>query len=327
MEESIVMDDVIIEKEVTTNVAISVIVILNNLKDSIEAIFERLKLLVEQYPDTYEFIVVDDGSTDGTLDFLKKIKDTFESVRVIKLRSVFGEAAGFDAGLSYANGEKIVYFTGRVRIDPAGLAKFLKRLDEGADLVIGWRHPRKDSKLNQYISRIFNYMITKPANLKLHDINSGVLVAKRNVLQNIPFYGDMNNFIPVLAARQGYRVVEEQIPQLSGSFRKSRYVSEYIQRFLDIISVIFLTKYSKKPIHFLGFVGAIFTIAGLLIEFYLFVYRILQLGPIAGRPMLLLGALLLVIGIQMISIGLIGEMIIFTHAKEVKEYNIETIIE
>jgi len=327
MEESIVMDDVIIEKEVTTNVAISVVVILNNLKDSIEAIFERLKLLVEQYPDTYEFIVVDDGSTDGTLDFLKKIKDTFESVRVIKLRSVFGEAAGFDAGLSYASGEKIVYFTGRVRIDPAGLSKFLKRLDEGADLVIGWRHPRKDSKLNQFISRIFNYMITKPANLKLHDINSGVLVAKRNVLQNIPFYGDMNNFIPVLAARQGYRVVEEQIPQLSGSFRKSRYVSEYIQRFLDIISVIFLTKYSKKPIHFLGFVGAIFTIAGLLIEFYLFVYRILQLGPIAGRPMLLLGALLLVIGIQMISIGLIGEMIIFTHAKEVKEYNIETIIE
>ena len=327
MEESIVMDNVIIEKEITTNVAISVIIILNNLKDSIEAIFERLKSLVEQYPDTYEFIVVDDGSTDGTLDFLKKIRETFKNVRIVKLRSVFGEAAAFDAGMNYANGDKIVYFTGRVRIDPAGLARFLNRLDEGADLVIGWRHPRKDSKLNQFISRIFNYMITKSADLKLHDINSGVLVARRDVLQNIPFYGDMNNFIPVLAARQGYKVVEEQIPQLSGSFRKSRYISEYIQRFLDIISVIFLTKYSKKPIHFLGFVGAIFTIAGLLIEFYLFVYRILQLGPIAGRPMLLLGALLLVIGIQMISIGLIGEMIIFTHAKEVKEYNIETIIE
>jgi hypothetical protein len=133
-------------------------------------------------------------------------------------------------------------------------------------------------------------------------------------------------FIPVLAARQGYKVAEEQIEQLPGTFRKSVHVAEYIQRLLDIITVIFLTKYSKKPLHFLGFFGMIFTVAGLAMNLYLFVYRILGFGAIAGRPLLLLGALLLVIGLQMISIGLIGEMIIYTHAREIKEYNIETVI-
>jgi hypothetical protein len=131
----------------------------------------------------------------------------------------------------------------------------------------------------------------------------------------------------VLADRQGYKIAEAKIEQLPGAFRKSKYFNEYVQRLLDIITVIFLTNYSKKPIHFLGFVGALFTLVGAVIEIYLFIYRIFQLGPIAGRPLLLLGALLLVIGIQLISIGLLGEMIIFTHARDIKEYNIEEIIE
>jgi len=203
----------------------------------------------------------------------------------------------------------------------------IKPLDEGFDLFVGWRHPPRDSKLNLFVSKFFNFMINKVASLKLHDINSGIFAAKKEVLENISLYGDLNNFVPVLATKQGYKVTEEKIEQLPGWFRKSRYPSEYIRRFLDIITVFFLTRYSKKPIHFLGFVGAVFTISGIVINLYLFIYRILQLGPIAGRPMLLLGALLLIIGIQMVSIGLIGEMIIFTHAKEVKEYNIEEIVE
>ena len=151
-------------------------------------------------------------------------------------------------------------------------------------------------------------------------------MARRDVLENVPLYGDLNNFIPLLALRQGYKVAEEKIEQMPGKFRQSRYVNDYLQRFLDIITVIFLKNYSKKPLHFLGFVGAIFTIIGGGINLYLFVYRILGFGAIAGRPLLLLGALLLVIGIQMISIGLVGEMVIFTHAKDIKEYNIEKIL-
>jgi len=146
-------------------------------------------------------------------------------------------------------------------------------------------------------------------------------------LENIQVYGGLSQFVPVLAKKQGYKIAEEKIEQLSGKFRKSRFVSEYLQRSLDILTVLFLTKYSKKPIHFLGFLGGVFTAAGGIIELYLFFYRIFGYGPIAGRPLLLLGALLLVIGFQMVAMGLIGEMISFTHAGDIKEYNIEEILE
>ena len=247
-------------------------------------------------------------------------------IHIVRMRSTFGEAACLDAGLKYSMGDIIVYISGRVNIDPYGIPAFLEKLDGESDLVAGWRSPRRDSVLNRSVSKVFNLLASWFLKRRLHDINSGILVTKREVLNKISFYGDLYNFIPVLAAGQGYKVSEEKIAQLPGSFRNSRYPREYVQRMLDIITVIFLTRYSKKPIHFLGFVGSFFSAAGLAIEVYLFIYRILGMGPIAGRPLLILGALLLVIGIQMISIGLLGEMIIFTHAGDVTEYNIEEII-
>ena len=147
------------------------------------------------------------------------------------------------------------------------------------------------------------------------------------MLDRIVFYGDLYNFIPVLTAQQGYKVGEATIAQMPGSFRTSRYPREYLRRLLDIVTVFFLTRYAKKPIHFLGFVGTLLMLAGGVIELYLFIYRILGMGPIAGRPLLILGALLLVIGIQMISIGLLGEMLIFTHAGDIEEYNIASVID
>lgn len=309
-----------------SKVAVSVIVALHNSASFIDELISGLLSSLKKYNASYEILCIDDGSSDDTSSKIKKMILDNPHLKLIKMRSEFGEASVMDAGLKESRGEKILYLTSRVRINTKQVGSLLKKIDEGNDLVVGWRHPRQDSKLNQIISKIFNGIINKLAKLNLNDINSGILAARREVLEAIPLYGDLNNFIPVLAVKQGYSISEEQIEQLPGKFRTSRYVSEYIRRFLDIVTVIFLTRYSKKPIHFLGFVGAIFAITGAIIDLYLFVYRILQLGPIAGRPMLLLGSLLLIIGIQMISIGLIGEMIIFTHAKEIKEYNIEEIV-
>lgn len=298
-------------------------------RDSTEYIEETGRALVqamEEYGDRFEIIFVDDGSVDQTFDLLSKMAEADSRVRVIKMRSTFGEASSFDAALQMSRGKKIVYFTTRVQIDPHGILKLLTKLDNNYDLVVGWRYPRRDSRLNQIISRIFNMLALRGSDLDLHDINSGIIVTRREVLEHLPLYGDLNNFIPLLALRQGYRITEEKIEQLPGKFRQSRYVNAYLQRFLDIITVIFLKNYSKKPLHFLGFLGAIFAIIGGAINLYLFVYRILGFGGIAGRPLLLLGALLLVIGIQMISIGLVGEMVIFTHARDIKDYNIEKIL-
>jgi glycosyltransferase involved in cell wall biosynthesis len=315
------------EKNIKKQISLSVILALNNSSEILEELLENLEQSLTKIDGPFEIICVDDGSTDDTSSILKKTTEKNEHIKLIKMRSVFGEASVLDAGIKLAKGDKILYFTSRVRINPLQVPNLIKPLENGYDLVVGWRHPRRDSKLNHIVSKFFNFMINKVASLKLHDINSGIFAAKKEVLENISLYGDLNNFVPVLATKQGYKVTEEQIEQLPGWFRTSRYPSEYIRRFLDIITVFFLTRYSKKPIHFLGFVGAVFTLSGLAINLYLFIYRILQIGPIAGRPMLLLGALLLIIGIQMVSIGLIGEMIIFTHAKEVKEYNIEEIVQ
>jgi len=304
----------------------SLIVSLYNIADNIKPLYRMIIETAEEFKGSFEIVFVDDGSTDETYEVLVSIARADSRVRVIKMRSNFGEAAALEVGLQYSKGERIVYISGRVRVNPREIPRFLKKLESGYDLVVGWRTPRRDFILNRWVSAVFNRMACLISRVKLHDINSGIIVTYRSVLEKISFYGELYNFIPVFARQQGYMVTEEKIEQLKGSFRKSRYPKEYLQRLLDIIAVFFLARYSKKPIHFLGLLGVLFMIVGFGIEIYLFIYRILGIGPIAGRPLLVLGALLLVIGIQVITIGLLGEMIIFTHAGDIEEYNIQEII-
>ncbi len=308
------------------NAHVSVVIALHNQKERLTLLFRQLVEAFQDYKDR-EYIFVDDGSTDGTFEALKSLAAAEQNVKIVKLRTRFGESSSLDAGFNSASGDFIVYFTARVNINPAHLDRLVAKLEQGDDVVVGVRSPRRDSWLNRFVSRVFNGITNRMTTLHLHDINSGVLALRRSVLQNVPFYGALNAFIPVLASRQGYKITEAKIEQMPGHFDQSMYPDSYIRRLLDLVSVVFLSKYSKKPLHFLGFVGAIFTIIGAVINIYLFIYRILGLISLAGKPMLLLGTILFIIGIQMISIGLLGEMIIFTHAKDIKEYNIEEIIE
>jgi len=314
-------------KRPRTRIQTTVIVAVQNTGSEVENVYDATISGLGKSKRNYEIVFVDDGSTDGSWGKLKSIAEKDKRVKLIRMRTSFGESAAFDAALKQARGEKIVFFATRVRINAAQIPALLAKLDEEHDLVMGWRYPRRDSELNQFISRAFNAIIRWISKTRLRDNNSGVFAARKSVLQDIPLYGNLNIFLPILAERKGYKVTAEKIEQLPGQFRQSRYFTEYIQRMLDIVSVFFLTNYSKKPLHFLGFFGLVFSLAGAAMSLYLFFYRLLQFGPIAGRPLLLLGAMLLVIGIQMISIGLIGEMIIFTHAKEIKEYTIEEILD
>lgn len=306
---------------------ISVIASVVDFEEGIQELYQSLSETMKESGKNYELIFVDDASKDKTYEILLKIEKEDPLVKIIRMRAVFGEAASYDAGLKNSKGDIVILLTGRVRIAASGLLELLQTLEDGHDMVVGWRYPRADSALNQVVSKSFNWLVRKISNIQLHDMNSGVLVARREALENIEIYGALNSFLPVLAVRKGYKVTERKIEQLKGWFRRSVYFKEYLQRLLDILTVIFLTRYSKKPIHFLGFVGTVFTLLGLGVNVYLFFYRILEIGPIGGRPLLLFGSLLLVVGVQMISIGLIGEMIIFTHARDIKEYNIEKIVE
>lgn len=304
----------------------ALIISVYNLSASVEAVYQDLTEAMDRVRGSSEIVFVDDASTDDTYTLLVELARKDPNLRVIKMRTSFGEAAALDAGLRHSFGERIVFISGRVRVNVEQIPGLITALEQGHDLVIGRRYPRRDSRINRWISGLFNWIVSRICKVRLRDINSGVFASKRSVFDKIAVYGDLNNFIAVLASQQGYRLTEVDIEQLPGTFRMSRYPREYVRRLLDIVTVFFLTRYSKKPIHFMGFLGAIFFLIGLGIELYLFIYRILQMGPIAGRPLIILGALLLVIGIQLISIGLLGEMIIFTHAGDIEEYNIENIL-
>jgi glycosyltransferase involved in cell wall biosynthesis len=305
---------------------VTVIVPVFDASDRIETLYRGIKSALDSAALKGELVFVDDASTDDTASRLGRLARRDPAVKCIKMRSRFGEAAALDAGLKFSTGRRVVFLSGRVNVEPRAIPSLVKALDAGTDLAVGRRRPRRDSALNRAVSRIFNWMVARIFKVRLHDINSGVFAADRAVLEKVSFYGDLYNFIPIFAAQQGYRIGEEDIEQLPGNFRTSKYPREYVQRFLDMVTVFFLARYSKKPIHFLGFVGTVFIVLGVGILAYLFLYRILQIGGIAGRPLLVFGALFLVIGIQMISIGLLGEMIIFTHAGDIEEYNIEEII-
>ncbi|HPG40393.1 MAG TPA: glycosyltransferase [bacterium] len=309
------------------NNLVSIIVTAQNHQDYLPELNRQLQEIFTGAAFAFEIIYVDDGSSDGTWKKMVELAGQSQNIKLVKLRTMFGESAALDAGMKLAGGELIVYFTCRVNVSPKNLVRFVQKLNEGYDIVLGVRSPRRDSRLNQLVSRVFNCMTSSMTKLKLHDINSGVLATRKSLLEHVPFYGELNAFIPVMAYRQGYKIAEENIEQLPGRFAQSLYPRNYIKRLLDFLNVIFISKYSKKPLHFLGFIGVIFTLLGAVINLYLFIYRILGYGAIAGRPMLLLGAMLFIIGIQLVSIGLLGEMIIYTHANEIEEYNIEEIIE
>jgi len=315
-----------IDFHVAAKPLVSVIVAIKNQKEYLEQLDSDLRQMQENSGQSFEIIYVDDGSTDNSWRMLKDIGEKSLNTHVIKLRTAFGESSVLEAALESAVGDRIVFYTSRVRVNARDLGRLVDKLQH-SDVVVGVRVPRRDSGLNQFVSKIFNRITNRISKLDLQDINSGVLAVKREVLDRVPFYGALNSFLPLLASRQGYKVAEEPVEQLPGKFDQSLKPKDYVRRFLDLISVIFLSRYSKKPLHFLGFGGAILAAIGASIDIYLFVYRILGFGGIAGRPMLLLGTVFLVIGLQMIAIGLLGEMIIFTHARNIREYNIEEIIE
>lgn len=301
---------------------VTVVLTANNTSEAIERQSRGIVESLDQAGFTYEIIQIsENGKTERS-----KSQERF-SVQGFSLRQNFGESEALKLGIKKAKGDIIAYIVGRVNIDTARINVLIDRVKEGSDMVVGYRMPRRDARLNQYVSKFFNFITRILTGLKLHDLNSGVIVARREVYAKIPMYGDLDKFIPILAHRSGFRVTEEKIVQMPGTYRRSYYLRDYINRFLDIITVIFLVNYAKKPLHLMGFFGLIFAGVGMVINIYLFIYRITGMGGIAGRPLLILGVLLLLIGIQMISIGLLGEMIIFTHARDIEEYDIEEIVE
>ena len=298
---------------------ISVVVPLLNEEATLEELYREIATALEPRGEPFEVVFVDDGSTDRSLDVLHHLHDTAENVVVVHLRRNFGKAAALKAGFLEARGEIIVTIDADLQDDPAEIPQLLVKLDEEFDLVSGWKTRRSDPFLRRLFSRIFNATTGLISGVRLHDVNCGLKAYRTEVLQDMRLYGELHRFIPVLAAYQGYRIAEIPVNHRAREHGRSRYGPErYLRGFLDLLSVTFMGRYRYRPLHLFGGVGLLMGAVGFIVLLYLSVLWFWGQG-IGGRPLFFLGVLLMVVGIQLVSLGLLSELITSQHEERIDE--------
>jgi len=298
---------------------ISVVVPLLNEERSLEALYREIADALEPLGHDYEVVFVDDGSTDASLAVLSRLHDETTNVVVIHLRRNFGKAAALQAGFVEARGDLVITIDADLQDDPAEIPKLLAKLDEGFDLVSGWKTRRNDPLARRLFSRVFNWVTGVISGVHLHDVNCGLKAYRAEVLHGIRLYGELHRFIPVLASYRGYRIAEIPVNHRPREHGRSRYGPErYLRGFFDLLSVTFMGRYKHRPLHLFGGVGVLMGAVGFVILLYLSIEWFWG-QAIGQRPLLTLGVLLLVVGIQFISLGLLSELITSQHEERLDE--------
>ena len=299
---------------------ISVVVPLLNEEDALEQLHEQLCKALEGTGKSFEVVYVDDGSIDSSPDILKKLYEKDPRVEVIRFRRNFGKSAALSCGFEAARGDVIISIDADLQDDPDEIANFLAKLDEGYDLVSGWKSKRKDPFIKVASSRFFNWVVRITSGVSLHDFNCGFKAYRREVVREVEIYGDLHRYIPFLAAAKGFKVGEIRVKHHPRKHGRSKYGwDRYMKGFLDLLTATVITRFSRKPLHLFGGFGVLCLLVGFIICAYLAVIWFMT-HSIGGRPLLQLGMLLMILGIQLISIGLIGEMIIFHRPRGEREY-------
>jgi glycosyltransferase involved in cell wall biosynthesis len=296
-------------------VDISVVIPLLNEEDSIEPLAEQTIAALEKLGKTYEIIFIDDGSTDSTFEKLQRLHKTCSNVRVIRFRRNFGQTAAFSAGFDFARGAVVITMDGDLQNDPNDIGKLLEKIDEGYDVVSGWRVNRQDTFITRKLpSRIANGLISRVTGVRLHDYGCSLKAYRSEVVKNIHLYGEMHRFIPALASWIGVRVAEVPVNHSARKYGKSKYnLSRTIRVILDLFTVKFLLDYATRPIQIFGLLGITSLTAGLLLGGYLTILRLFFATPLSDRPILLFAVLLVMLGVQLITMGLLGEIIVRTY--------------
>lgn len=294
---------------------ISVIIPLFNEAENLEPLYTHLTTALEALGKTYEIILADDGSTDESLSILRRLSEQDSRLRVIVLRKNFGQSAAFSAGFDFARGDVIITLDGDLQNDPADIPLLLEKIDQGYDIVSGWRIDRKDSFFfRQLPSRIANVLISMVTGVKLHDYGCSLKAYRHDVVKNIKLYGEMHRFIPALASWMGVQVVEVPVRHAPRKAGESKYGLNRITRvIMDLIAVKFLVGYGTRPIQIFGLLGAVSLILGTALGIYLSFLKFCFGHPLRDRPLLLLVVLLVILGIQLVTMGLLGELVTRTY--------------
>ena len=292
---------------------ISVVVPLRDEERTVALLYDEVRAALEPLARPWEVVYVDDGSTDGSWAALTRLHAAHENVRVVRLRRNFGKATALQAGFAEASGNVIVTMDADLQDDPAEIPRLLAKLDEGFDLVSGWKTRRRDPLSRRIVSKIFNSVTGWLSGVHLHDMNCGLKAYRAEAVQGLRLYGELHRFIPVLAHHRGFRVAELAVNHRAREHGRSRYgLERYVRGFLDLLTVSFLGRYRTRPLHLFGGLGLLLGCLGSGVLLYMVA---LKLGgeAIGGRPLLVLGVLLVVVGLQFFSLGLIAEMVTRQH--------------
>jgi glycosyltransferase involved in cell wall biosynthesis len=292
---------------------ISVVIPVHDEERSVALLYEELEAALEPGGEAWEAVFVDDGSTDGTFAALTRLHARTANTRVVRLRRNFGKSTALAAGFAQAEGETIVTIDGDLQDDPAEIPRLLAKLEEGFDLVSGWKTRRRDPLRRRLLSRIFNAVTGRVSGLRLHDMNCGLKAYRAEVVRGLALYGELHRFIPVLAHYRGFRVAELPVNHRPRTHGRSRYgLERYLRGFLDLLTVTFMGRYRHRPLHLFGGLGLVLGFLGTAVLVYLTVLK--AMGEAIGhRPLLTLGVLLVVVGLQFFSLGLLSEMVTSHH--------------
>ena len=305
---------------------ISVLIPVGERYDDTEALYFEYKASLDASGRSYEIIYILDGERGGVMPALEALVGAGEPVVVLQLGRAFGEATALTAGFERAQGSVIVTLPAYYQIEASEIPGLLEEQAE-CDMVITRRWPRRGSGLSTLRRSLFHRLVAWMTRERFDDLGCNVRVFGAEVLEEISIYGDQHRFLPVLAAKQGFSVRQIDVKQSpKDEFRGAYRLREYAHRMLDILTVFFLMRFTKKPLRFFGMLGTITFLAGLIYLLVLVVQKLVFATALGDRPALLLSSLLIVVGLQLFALGLLGELIIFTHARELKEYKIDRII-
>lgn len=305
---------------------ITVVVPLYNEVESLRELHGQIRSALGRMGMRYEIIFVDDGSTDRSFYLLRDLKRQDRHMKIVRFRRNYGKSAALSVGFDKAQGNIVVTMDADLQDDPSEISSLKRKLDEGYDLVSGWKKVRRDPLSKTIPSRFFNFITSLLTGIRIHDFNCGLKAYRRDVVKSVKVYGELHRYIPVLAHWEGFRVGEIPVAHRPRKYGKTKFgFGRFWKGFLDLLTALFTTRYLRRPLHLFGFWGIAATLAGIVIDGWLVVEWILGKTSLSNRPLFLAGFMLVIVGVQFISIGLLGEMISKTRGTT-EEYSIREFI-
>ncbi len=288
---------------------VTILVPLYNEEESLRELYKAVQAGMSPLDLSWEILFVNDGSTDSSMGILEELHGQYDNVSVIAFGRNLGKSAAMAVGFEEASGKVVVTMDADLQDDPAEIPSMLKRLDDGFDLVSGWKKERKDPLSKRLPSKLFNWATGAVSGVHLHDMNCGLKAYRREVVKTIKVYGELHRYTPVLAHFAGFSVTEVPVRHHARRYGQTKFGAErFLRGFFDLVTVLFLRRYVTRPLHLFGMLGSVLFVGGFGIGVYLTIVKIMG-GAIGRRPLLTLGILLIVVGVQMVSFGLLGEML------------------